>query len=63
MPRSNLVKFVLAGPVALQAALPFFWRGIDSVRNRSPKVGPLIALGVAAAAVIITLVFVGQVLE
>jgi Cu+-exporting ATPase len=94
MPYGNLVQFVLATPVVLWAALPFFQRGLDSVRNRSPNMWTLISLGVAAAylysivatflpgifpaayrdemgvatyfeasAVIIALVFVGQVLE
>jgi Cu+-exporting ATPase len=94
MPYSNYLQFALASPVVLWAALPFFRRGLDSVRNRSPNMWTLIALGVAAAylyslaatflpgvfpdayrdemgvgtyfeasAVIIALVFVGQVLE
>ena len=94
MPWTNHLQFLLATPVVLWAALPFFRRGLDSVANRSPNMWTLIALGVAAAygysvlatfapglfpaayrdamgvatyfeaaAVIITLVFVGQVLE
>ena len=94
MPYGNLVQFVLATPVVLWAALPFFRRGLDSVTNRSPNMWTLISLGVAAAylysvaatflpdlfpaayrdamgvatyfeaaAVIVALVFVGQVLE
>lgn len=90
----NYAQFALASPVVLWAALPFFKRGLDSFRNRSPNMWTLIMLGVAAAylyslaatfvpglfpaeyrdhmgvatyfeasAVIITLVFLGQVLE
>ena len=87
-------EFVLATPIILWAALPFFKRGWDSMVNRSPNMWTLISLGVAAAylyslvatflpgvfpdayrmgngvgtyfeaaVVIVTLVFVGQVLE
>lgn len=89
------IEFVLATPVVLWAALPFFHRGLESVLNRSPNMWTLIALGVGAAylysvvaiffpdifpdasrgydgtvpvyfeaaAVIVALVFLGQVLE
>ncbi|HEV2504817.1 MAG TPA: heavy metal translocating P-type ATPase [Mesorhizobium sp.] len=89
------VELVLATPVVLWAALPFFERGWASVVNRSPNMWTLISLGVGAAyiysvvatlfpdifphqfrghggavpvyfeaaAVIIALVFLGQVLE
>lgn len=88
------IEFVLATPIVLWAALPFFRRGWDSIRNVSPNMWTLIALGVGAAylyslfatflpgvfpaeyrmgesvgtyyeaaVVIITLIFVGQVLE
>jgi Cu+-exporting ATPase len=91
---ASYLEFVLATPIVLWAALPFFKRGWDSVINRSPNMWTLISLGVAAAylysivatflpgvfpevyrmgqgvgtyfeaaVVIITLVFVGQVLE
>jgi Cu+-exporting ATPase len=88
-------ELVLATPVVLWAALPFFERGWHSVLNRSPNMWTLISLGVGAAyvysvvatlfpglfphemrghggavpvyfeasAVIVALVFVGQVLE
>ena len=86
-------ELVLATPVVLWAAWPFFRRFVASLRNRSPNMWTLIGLGVGAAylfsvvavvapqlfpmtaghagppvyfeaaAVIITLVFVGQVLE
>jgi Cu+-exporting ATPase len=87
------VELVLATPVVLWAAQPFFRRFIASLANRSPNMWTLIGLGVGAAylfsivaviapqlfpmdmghsgppvyfeaaAVIVTLVFVGQVLE
>jgi Cu+-exporting ATPase len=88
------LEFLLATPIVLWAALPFFKRGWDSVVNRSPNMWTLISLGVVAAygysllatflpgvfpeqyrmggmvgtyyeaaAVIVTLVFVGPVLE
>jgi len=91
---ASYLEFVLATPIVLWAALPFFKRGWDSMVNRSPNMWTLISLGVAAAylysivatflpgvfpevyrmgqgvgtyfeaaVVIITLVFVGQVLE
>ena len=91
---ASYLEFVLATPIILWAAVPFFRRGWDSVVNRSPNMWTLISLGVAAAylyslvatflpgifpeqyrmghgvgtyfeaaVVIVTLVFVGQVLE
>ncbi len=89
------LEFILATPVVLWAALPFFKRGVDSFKNRSPNMWTLIMIGVGAAylysvvailfpdmfphsfrghggsvpvyfeaaAVIVTLVFLGQVLE
>jgi Cu+-exporting ATPase len=91
---ASYLEFVLATPIILWAALPFFRRGWDSMVNRSPNMWTLISLGVAAAylyslvatflpgifpeqyrmghgvgtyfeaaVVIVTLVFVGQVLE
>ena len=91
---ASYLEFVLATPIILWAALPFFRRGWDSLVNRSPNMWTLISLGVAAAylyslvatflpgvfpeqyrmghgvgtyfeaaVVIVTLVFVGQVLE
>ncbi len=89
------VEGVLATPVVLWAAWPFFIRGLQSLRNRSLNMFTLIALGVGvaylfslvallfptlfpasfrthggqvgvyfeAAAVIVTLVLLGQVLE
>ncbi|TNE41153.1 MAG: heavy metal translocating P-type ATPase [Alphaproteobacteria bacterium] len=92
---SPWIELVLATPVVLWAALPFFKRGWSSILNRSPNMWTLIMLGVGAAygysviatifpgafpasfrneagvvpvyfeasAVIIALVFLGQVLE
>ena len=89
------LEFVLATPVVLWAAIPFFKRGWDSIVNRSPNLWTLISIGVGAAyaysvvatlfpdmfphsfrghggavpvyfeaaAVIVALVFLGQVLE
>ncbi|MBB4002926.1 heavy metal translocating P-type ATPase [Aurantimonas endophytica] len=42
-------EFLLATPVVLWAALPFFKRGWASVVNRSPNMWTLISLGVGAA--------------
>ena len=88
-------ELVLATPVVLWAAIPFFERGWQSIENRSPNMWTLIAIGVGtaylysvvatlfpgifphqfrghggavpvyfeASAVIVALVFVGQVLE
>ncbi|WP_421758742.1 heavy metal translocating P-type ATPase [Devosia sp.] len=94
---SRWLQLVLASPVVLWAAWPFFRRFGASIRNRSPNMWTLIGLGVGsaylfsivavlvpglfpmgmdsmgmmalpplyfeAAAVVVTLVFVGQVLE
>ncbi|GGO62267.1 Cu+-exporting ATPase [Roseovarius pacificus] len=91
---SVYIEFALATPIVFWAALPFFKRGIDSIRNVSPNMWTLISLGVGAAyiyslfatflpeifppeyrmgdgvgtyyeaaVVIVTLIFVGQVLE
>ncbi|SMH26655.1 heavy metal translocating P-type ATPase [Mesorhizobium australicum] len=89
------IELVLATPVVLWAALPFFHRGYESIVNRSPNMWTLISIGVGtayvysvvatlfpgifphqfrghggtvpvyfeAAAVIVALVFLGQVLE
>lgn len=42
-------EFVLATPIILWAAIPFFRRGWASVVNRSPNMWTLISLGVGAA--------------
>ncbi|MBB3593831.1 Cu+-exporting ATPase [Rhizobium sp. BK529] len=94
-PVASYVELLLATPVVLWAALPFFRRAWASLVNRSPNMWTLIGLGVGtaylysvvatlapalfphsfrghggsvpvyfeAAAVIVALVFVGQVLE
>ncbi len=94
-PLAVWIELVLATPVVLWAALPFFERGWASILHRSPNMFTLIAIGVGAAylysvaavlfpgifpheirghgdavpvyfeaaAVIVTLVFLGQVLE
>src|SRR5512132_3270810 len=41
-------ELVLATPVVLWAGWPFFVRGVQSIRNRSPNMWTLIGLGVAA---------------
>jgi Cu+-exporting ATPase len=46
---ASYLEFLLATPIILWAALPFFKRGWDSVLNRSPNMWTLISLGVAAA--------------
>ncbi|WP_017968554.1 heavy metal translocating P-type ATPase [Rhizobium leguminosarum] len=94
-PQATYIELLLATPVVLWAALPFFRRAWASIVNRSPNMWTLIGLGVGtayvysvvatlvpgifpmsfhghgaavpvyfeAAAVIVALVFVGQVLE
>mgnify|MGYP001136103233 FL=1 len=46
---ASYLEFVLATPIILWAALPFFKRGRDSLVNRSPNMWTLISLGVGAA--------------
>ncbi len=46
---SAWAELVLATPVVLWAALPFFHRGYESIVNRSPNMWTLIAIGVGAA--------------
>jgi Cu+-exporting ATPase len=46
---ASYLEFVLATPMVLWAAWPFFKRGWDSVVNRSPNMWTLISLGVSAA--------------
>ncbi len=43
------VEFALSAPVVLWAGAPFFLRGWQSVRNRSPNMWTLISLGTGAA--------------
>jgi len=46
---ASYLEFLLATPVILWAAFPFFRRGWDSLVNRSPNMWTLISLGVVAA--------------
>jgi len=48
-PLASWIEFVLATPVVLWAALPFFRRAGASVVNRSPNMWTLIGLGVGTA--------------
>ena len=43
------IELVLSTPVVLWAGCPFFVRGAQSIRNRSPNMWTLISLGVSAA--------------
>ncbi|MCY1128538.1 heavy metal translocating P-type ATPase [Frigidibacter sp. RF13] len=46
---ATYLEFLLATPIVLWAAQPFFRRGIDSIRSASPNMWTLISLGVGAA--------------
>jgi Cu+-exporting ATPase len=46
---SQWFELVLATPVVLWSGLPFLERGITSIRNRSPNMWTLIAIGVTTA--------------
>lgn len=46
---SVYIEFILATPIILWAAAPFFKRGWDSIKTRSPNMWTLISLGVGAA--------------
>ncbi|OYX27158.1 MAG: copper-translocating P-type ATPase [Rhodobacterales bacterium 32-66-7] len=46
---ASYLEFLLATPIILWAALPFFRRGWESIVNRSPNMWTLISLGVGAA--------------
>jgi len=46
---SQFLELVLAAPVVLYASRPFIERGVASIRNRSPNMWTLIAIGVGAA--------------
>jgi len=49
-PRISIwTQFILATPVVLWGGFPFFQRAIDSVRNTSPNMFTLIAIGTGAA--------------
>jgi Cu+-exporting ATPase len=49
LPGRSWIELLLATPVVLWAGWPFFTRGVQSIRNRSPNMWTLIGLGVAAA--------------
>ena len=49
IPFAKWIELVLASPVVLWGASPFFVRAVASVRNRSPNMFTLIALGTGAA--------------
>ncbi|TYT27568.1 heavy metal translocating P-type ATPase [Luteimonas viscosa] len=49
MATQSWIELVLATPVVLWAGAPFFMRGWQSIRNRSPNMWTLISLGVGAA--------------
>ncbi|WP_414691447.1 copper-transporting P-type ATPase [Noviherbaspirillum sp.] len=49
VPAQSWVELALSTPVVLWAGWPFFLRGLASIRNRSPNMWTLIAIGVAAA--------------
>lgn len=49
LPGQSWIELLLSTPVVLWAGWPFFVRGAQSVRNRSPNMWTLIGLGVAAA--------------
>ncbi len=46
---STWIELVLATPVVLWAAIPFFHRGWNSILNRSPNMWTLISIGVGTA--------------
>ncbi|WP_306753060.1 heavy metal translocating P-type ATPase [Paracoccus actinidiae] len=46
---ASYIEFALATPIVLWAAAPFFRRGWESIKNRSPNMWTLISLGVGAA--------------
>jgi len=49
LPGQSWIELALSTPVVLWAGWPFFVRGAQSMRNRSPNMWTLIGLGVAAA--------------
>jgi Cu+-exporting ATPase len=49
LPQQSWLELALTTPVVLWAGWPFFVRGAQSVRNRSPNMWTLIGLGVTAA--------------
>lgn len=49
IPYQNWIELALSTPIVLWAGWPFFVRGVESMRNRSPNMWTLIGAGVAAA--------------
>lgn len=49
LPGQSWIEFAISTPVVLWAGWPFFVRGAQSIKNRSPNMWTLIGLGVAAA--------------
>ncbi len=49
LPAQSWLEFALATPVVIWAGWPFFVRGVQSVKNRSPNMWTLIGLGVLVA--------------
>lgn len=49
LPQQSWLELLLTTPVILWAGWPFFVRGVQSIRNRSPNMWTLIGLGVTAA--------------
>lgn len=49
LPQQSWIELLLTSPVILWAGWPFFVRGAQSVKNRSPNMWTLIGLGVSAA--------------
>ena len=49
LPQQSWIELLLSSPVILWAGWPFFARGAQSIRNRSPNMWTLIGLGVSAA--------------
>ncbi len=49
LPRQSWIELLLSSPVILWAGWPFFARGVQSVKNRSPNMWTLIGLGVSSA--------------
>ena len=49
MATQSWIELVLSLPIVLWAGWPFFVRGVQSVRNRSPNMWTLIGLGTSAA--------------
>lgn len=49
LPQQSWLELLLTTPVILWAGWPFFVRGVQSIKNRSPNMWTLIGLGVTAA--------------